>query len=267
MQQGNLQYGTLVHRVMAANYPEWVKPRRMSPIPPGGRIRVGYVTNSFQRNSVLALAAGWLTQRRSERIEQYAYYIGGETDVDHVTREIQQACDHFRRGETLEEICNLVLADDLHILVFIDVGMYGMMTLLAGLRLAPIQCQTWAHPITSGSPVMDYFFSNDFMEPPDADQHYNERLIRMPGIGSYLEKPVIPRSLLSRNREWFGLGDERTVYLCTQSSFKYLPQHDHVLVEIAQKNPTAQFAFLAMNETVGDDLSDRLQRSFSRQGF
>ena len=38
---------------------------------------------------------------------------------------------------------------------------------LAALRLAPLQCAGWGHPVTSGHPTIDVFFSSAVMEPPD----------------------------------------------------------------------------------------------------
>ena len=51
---------------------------------------------------------------------------------------------------------------------------------LASLRLAPAQATSWGHPTTSGLPSIDYFLSSELMEPPNADEHYTERLIRLP---------------------------------------------------------------------------------------
>ena len=254
------QYGTLVRRVLAAIYPDWVKPRRMPVVPPDGRIRVGYLPARLLSSQI-----GWLTQLDRRKFELFTYHIGKRTNS--LTEEIRRASDHFRHVQDLEEICRAVQADDLHVAVFMDVGLHDSMTPLSGLRLAPIQCQTWAHPKTSGSQVMDYFLSSDLMEPPNGDQHYDERLIRLPGIGCYCQKPLIPRLLLNKKRAWFGLGENRTVYLCCQFSSKYLPQHDDMFVEIAQRNPLAQFAFVAANDVVGADLRRRLDRAFSLHGL
>ena len=76
-----------------------------------------------------------------------------------------------------------------------------LMTQLAALRLAPIQCVTWGHPVTSGLPTVDYFLSSELMEPKDGQDHYSERLIRLPGIGVCYAKPVIPRPLLNKTAQ------------------------------------------------------------------
>ena len=36
-------------------------------------------------------------------------------------------------------------------------------------------------------PTLDYFLSSDLMEPPDAEQHYTEKLVRLPNLSIYYE--------------------------------------------------------------------------------
>jgi predicted O-linked N-acetylglucosamine transferase (SPINDLY family) len=105
------------------------------------------------------------------------------------------------------------------------------------------------------------------MEPEDGEDHYTERLVRLPGIGVYYPRPIIPRPLLRKNRDDFHLGADRTVYLCCQSIFKYLPQHDDLFVRIAKRNPKAQFVFLAVNDVVAGDFEKRVQVAFAAEGL
>jgi predicted O-linked N-acetylglucosamine transferase (SPINDLY family) len=259
------QYGQLVHRIMAANYPDWIQPRPMTPLPPDGRIRIGYVSAHFRDHSVSKLFLGWLREHDRRRFELFSYHNG--TSVDAVTHAAARASDHFRHlpGE-LDLMCRAMVSDDLHIAVFLDVKHKRMMA-MSTLRLAPVQCLAWAYPNTSGSPNVDYFLSGDFMEPPDGDRHYTEQLVRLPGIGVCYPKPVIPRALMQQTRKDFGLSDDRIVYLCCQSSFKYLPQHDDLFPRIAKANRSAQFVFLAMNDLVAHDFEERLQRAFAAEGL
>jgi protein O-GlcNAc transferase len=255
------QYGRLVHRIMAANYPEWVQPRPMPPSPRGAKIRIGYVSAHFREHSVSKLFLGWLRERDHSDFELFAYHNG--LTVDAVTQEVARTSDHFRHipGE-LEPICRAVLADRLHIAVFLDVK-HKRMTMMSSLRLAPVQCLAWAYPNTSGCPNVDYFLSGELMEPPDGADHYTEQLVRLPGIGVCYPKPVIPRVLLQKTRHDFGLGEDRIVYLCCQTSCKYLPQHDDLFPRIAKRNPKAQFVFLVMNDLVGRDFDERLRCAFA----
>jgi len=140
------------------------------------------------------------------------------------------------------------------------------MTQLAALRLAPIQCTSWAHPVTSGLPTVDYFLSSDLMEPSNAVEHYAEKLIRLPNIGISYPQPAIPAATATRAN--FRLREEAVVYLCCQTLCKYLPQHDDIFAEIARRVPQAQFAFISRpNADIGKLFQQRLQRAFAKYGL
>src|SRR4029077_2902951 len=96
--------------------------------------------------------------------------------TDWMTNEAQSVSDklYHLAGDNLEAVCRAILADNLHVLMFLDIGMLPLMTQLAALRLAPVQCSTWGHPVTSGLPTVDYFLSSHLMEPEDGQAHYTE---------------------------------------------------------------------------------------------
>jgi predicted O-linked N-acetylglucosamine transferase (SPINDLY family) len=259
-------YGEFVHRVMAASYPELAGPVPMPPLSPDGRLRVGYVSGRFRDVSATKIFSGWLARHAPSKFEVFAYHLGAKTDA--ATAEVKRSAGHFRHlTAPVEEISRTIRADQLHILVFLDIGLKPLLTQLGALRLAPIQCLAWDQPITSGLPTMDYFISSALMEPPGGDDHYSERLIRLPGVGVCFQQPVIPRMLLARERRDFNLKEDAVVYLCCQASYKYLPQYDALLPQIAKRVPNSQFAFLAINSFVARDLRKRLDRAFSLAGL
>jgi predicted O-linked N-acetylglucosamine transferase (SPINDLY family) len=131
---------------------------------------------------------------------------------------------------------------------------------IAALRLAPIQCVAWGHPVTSGLPTMDYFLSSELMESEKAQDHYSETLIRLPNIGVSYPKPYIPT--VTKTRADFQLRDDAVIYLCCQAPFKYLPHYDFVFAEIARRVPQSQFLFLR-----GHLLKPRLNRAFAEVGL
>ena len=257
-------YGRSVHRIMAANYPQWA--RRVVTPPVRGKIRVGYLSARLTNMSAVKLFGGWLREQNRQQFEIVVYHAGRLTD--RATRQLQQLDLRFRQfSGGLEEIAEAVLEDRLHVLVFLDFGMHPIMAQLAALRLAPVQCVAWDTPVTSGLPTMDYFLSSALMEPANAEDHYSETLARLPGVGVSFVKPVIPSVLLTKKRQDFGLQDEAVVYLSCQSLFKYLPDNDGVFAQIARRVPNSQFAFLVTNEVVGKDFQSRLNRAFARVGL
>jgi protein O-GlcNAc transferase len=259
------QYARFVHAVMAANYPDWVKPLAMPPVRSGEKIRVGFISAHFRDHSVTKLFSGWLRELDRREFEPFVYHNG--KTVDAVTQEIRGMINHFRHiPGVFEPLCEAVRCDNLHVVVFLDVR-HRRMAMMSAVRLAPVQCVAWAHPITSGSPMLDYYLSGDLMEPEDAQDHYTERLIRLPRLGVCYPKPIIPRPLLRMSRDDFGLEDDRIVFLCCQSIFKYLPRHDDLFVRIAKRLPSAQFVFLAFNEMVARDFLARLRQAFADEGL
>ncbi|AFZ20335.1 tetratricopeptide repeat protein [Allocoleopsis franciscana] len=255
------KYGTLVHRVMATIYPQWTKPMSMPQLSHQRKIRVGYLSAYFRTHTVASLTLGWLKNCDKEKLEIYSYYIGSKADL--TTAEIYSNSDkYYHIYGDLNSICEQVIADKLHILVFTDIGMDSLTTYIAGLRLAPIQCMTWGHPVTSGLPTIDYFLSSDLMEPQNAQSHYWEKLVRLPNIGICYQKPVV--SELTKSRSELNLREDTIIYLCCQSLFKYLPQFDTIFPKIAQRVPQAQFAFVSHPvPVVTAQFITRLSRAFA----
>ncbi|MGC9505976.1 tetratricopeptide repeat protein [Baaleninema sp.] len=260
------KYGQFVHKILSANYPEWVEPKPMPPRSANGKLRIGYVSYFMKISSISKLSLGWLKHADREGFELYSYHLGRQEDA--VSKRFKKYSDRFQQFDDakVEDIAQQILKDDLHILVFIDIGMYPKSTLLAAMRLAPVQCTTWCHPVTSGLPTVEYFLSCELMEPENAEEHYSERLILLPNIGVSYEKPNV--SPPQKNRKDFQLDESAIVYLSCQSLYKYLPQYDYIFAEIARRVPEAQFAFLSHEEEAITDLfRRRLDRAFSKVGL
>jgi len=260
------QYGRWVHRIMTANFPQFAQPPSMPARGAGGQLRIGYVSARFRDTSVTKSFLGWLRERNRKSIAAFAYHASRRTDA--ITDQVRSAVENFRELESSpENAADTIQNDELHVLVFLDVGMEPYMTQLAALRLAPIACVAWDYPVTSGLPSIDYFLSAESMEPEDGQDHYSEKLVRLPGLGVHCAKPMIPIGLLFKNRRDFGIREDAVVYLTSQTIFKCLPAQDHLFAQIARLVPNSQFMFLVTNEIVRGDLERRLGRAFAAAGL
>ena len=260
------QYGELVHKIMAANYPQWTQTRPIPPLSQGKKIRVGYVSAHIRNHNGANWALGWIKNFNKQDFEIYCYHTGKEKDF--YTEKFRFYSDEFYHiPDNLEETCRQIIANNLHILVFTDIGMYPQTNQMAGLRLAPIQCTAWGHPVTSGSPTVDYYLSSELMEAEDAQEHYSEQLVRLPNIGLYYDKPVADQ--LEKTRSDYNLREDAIAYLSPQSTFKYLPQYDYIYAEIAKRVPHAQFAFISspVSDRITEQFRKRLQAAFANVGL
>ena len=119
--------------------------------------------------------------------------------------------------------------------------MHPKTQILGSLRLAPIQCNTWGHPVTSGLKNIDYFFSSKLIEKYNSQKNYSEKLIILPGIGTDYDHPNLSNIKKSINLK----KKNKVIFLSYHSLFKMLPQDDHVFFDIVKKYQIVNFGFLS----------------------
>jgi protein O-GlcNAc transferase len=257
-------YGSLVCQIMAERYP----PAALRPAPRSGEpVRLGIVSGFFRQHTVWKiLIRGWLSEIDRRRFRVFGYHTGFNEDA--ATNHAATLCDCFVRGPmSIDRWRQTILDDALDVLIYPEVGMDAVSAQLATQRLAPVQCNSWGHPDTSGFPTLDYYLSSELMEPPEAQDHYTERLVRLPNLSIYYEP--LDLQLVSLSRGDLGLRPAATIYWCGQSLFKYLPQFDQVFPRIAQEVSDCQFAFIQFQTStyVTDLFRKRLEKAFTAFGL
>ena len=192
-------------------------------------------------------------------------------------------------GGTLESARNALLQINLDVLVYPAIGMDFITTLLANMRLAPVQGVWWGHPDSSGSSEIDVFFTSDLAESRrKIGYHYSEHhLARMSGLGGFsMDDPALLLNILpseagidaalalhkiskSSVLEEVGLklvkkkqkASKITLYICGQPHFKLHPSFfDRVIAEILLRDSSAYFVLLRDNL---DDITERTAERLS----
>lgn len=249
-------YGEMVCRIMAARYPHFADRLPMPPRLSGKPLRVGLVSGYFYHHSNWKIPIkGWVENIDKRRFRLYGYYTGRKKDRE--TDVARRCFDRFIEDVfSFEALCKIIKDDNLHVLIYPEIGMDPTTLRLASLRLAPVQCTSWGQPETSGLPTIDYFLSSDLMEPSDADDYYSEKLIRLTNLSIHYFPFDISEVALSR--EEFGLRPESVLYLCCQSLFKYLPQYDAVYPRIARRVEDCRFLFIS-DKNIGESLVEQFR--------
>lgn len=154
------------------------------------------------------------------------------------------------------------------IIVFPEIGMHPLHQGLAALRLAPVQVVMWGHPVTSGLPTIDYAIVPDALEPPNAEDHYHESLIRLPGLGHGLARPPErPDGTLHAPGVRRAQSDTVEI-LCAQSAFKLLPAQDELFASVLRAVPNSRLHLTPLvPEPCVESLRDRMRPIFSRTGI
>ena len=129
-----------------------------------------------------------------------------------------------------------------------DIGMEPFTYFLAFARLAPVQCVTWGHPLTTGLDTIDWFLSGESLETEEADAHYTERLVRLRGLPTYYRKPQVAGP--AKSRAELGLPESGSLYACPQTLFKFHPEFDRLLAAILQTDRRGHLAMIGRTSPI-----------------
>ena len=250
------QYGDLIGSAMPALAPD---PGRGS-----RRLRILIVSAHVRDHPVWRIILrGWLMHLDSTRFEVLLYHVG--TKADGETRWAAGRVDRFvEGGRSMVAWQERIAEAGPDIILYPEVGMDPVTAALASRRLAPLQGASWGHPITTGLPSIDFFLSGEALESADADDHYRERLVRLPGTGASFDWE-------EAGAEPWGLppapGTVRFA-LC-QQPIKFDPADDALIARIARASGACEFWLVVpkRDEWSGELLHARLSRAFVAEGL
>ena len=199
----------------------------------GSRVRIGFLSAYFRDHTIGRLNLGRIQHLPRDRFEVIVLSVGKHNDE--MAQAFAKAADKYVVVPREVSVARQLIAEQqLDILFFTDVGMDALTYTLAFSRMAPVQCTTWGHPVTTGSPMMDYFVSSELLEVPDAGNHYTEQLVRLKSMGTYYYRPQLTQP--AKKRADLGLPTDRHLYVCPQTLFKFHPDFDAILAEILRRD-------------------------------
>ena len=145
------------------------------------RLRVGYVSSSFWAHVVGRNILPLFQHHYRERFEIFCYADMHATDD--LTAEFQRCADHWRNTRSLqdEELAKVIHADEIDILVGLNLHLANTRLLAFAPHPAPVQITFAGYPGTTGLHAMDYRLTDPYLDPPgENDELYSEESIRLP---------------------------------------------------------------------------------------
>jgi protein O-GlcNAc transferase len=231
------RYGAVMQRISSRVCGDvQIQPRRITRT----RRRIGVISASMLQHSVTKLfMPAFLGLDRS------CFEVIGlcpRNQRDPWSDRFEAALDGYEHGNAqprqwAQRIANL----DLDVLVYLDVGMHGLASSLAALRLAPVQAVLWGHPFTTGLATMDWFLSSAAMEPHNYASHYVEKVQLLPGIGCVFDPPEFAADINMLAQ--LAHHDGKVHAACLQNAEKLSPRHDALFVRLLQSVPELQLSF------------------------
>ena len=223
-----------------------------------GRLRLGIISARFCDHTIGRLNHGLIRSLPRERLHVTAISLGDHQDE--LGGRIAAAADAFVPLPEDGIRARAALADGgFDILLYTGIGMERATYTLAFSRLAPMQCATWGHPSTTGIDTIDYFISSEALDAPAAQEHYTERLVRLPNLAVCYDRPEIPPRA---DGAYFSLPAGANLYGCLQTLFKFHPSFDAVLADILRRDAKGRLVMIDTHPKLG--WRDRLLARFGR---
>ena len=219
--------------------PHCAAPRRV------GRLRVGIISRYLSEHSIGRTTRGLVAMLDRQRFELTAIFVPPVARDDYARAIAADASRALVLPGRLDAARNAIAQLELDVLFYQDIGMDPFTYFLAFARLARVQCVSFGHPDTTGIPNMDWWISSERFEPSGAEEHYSERLWRIPEVGTlaYYYHPA--RAFTPKGREQLGLPDNARLYTCPQSLFKLHPAFDALAGGILRNDPQGRVVLVA----------------------
>ena len=228
----------------------------------GGKIRLGVVSMHLHSHTIGKINLGILENLDREKFEVTVFRP--QQKHDDLSQTIDNAVDKVIFLSLDLDRARLRIAEEtIDVLFYPDIGMEPFTYFLSFSRLAPVQLVGWGHPVTTGIPAIDYFLSSEDMEVPEADDHYSERLIRLPHLPAFYKRPP---TVSPADRAHFELPEDGRLYVIPQTLFKFHPDFDPVLGNILRQDPDGHLVLISGNrESWNELLRERFQATFPDQ--
>lgn len=221
------------------------------------KLKIGYISYCLKRHSV-GWIARWLIQNHNPNsFETYGYLIKFDEQDPFQNWYAKQFNNACRVGidclDTGVEIAKRISADEIDILIDLDSITLDFTCEVMAHKPAPVQA-TWLGWDASGIPEIDYYITDNYVLPENAQDYYREKLWRLPETyvavnGFEIEVPQL-------NRESLGIPTEAIIYLTAQGGYKRNPKAIRLQLSVIKGVPNSYLLVKGISST------EALQRLF-----
>ncbi len=143
------------------------------------KLKVGYISGDFRKHATSYFIEQLFAQHDRNSVELFAY--SNNRVRDEITERIHSLVDHWMpiAGKSDEAVCKLIKADGIDILIDLSGHSANNRLGVFAQRAAPVQA-SYLYFATTGLSEMDYWIGDEILTPPELDQHFSERMWRLP---------------------------------------------------------------------------------------
>ncbi|MDD0838653.1 tetratricopeptide repeat protein [Curvibacter sp. HBC61] len=251
---------------LAHEYPAWLPavPERPAPRPRASRtkVRLAYLSADFHLHATTHLMAELFELHDRQRFELIALSYGPRWE-DPARQRLRAAFDQFWEVDDLSDPAIAQRARALGVDIAIDLKgftTWGRPGIFLH-RAAPLQVSYLGYPGTWGHPVMDYVIADRHVIPPQARDHFSEKVVYLPHSYQVNDRQ---RAVSTRQyaRADCQLPPQGLVFCCFNNTYKISPETFTVWMRILQRCPGSVLWLLEDNPHA----QQRLQAAAQAQG-
>ena len=225
------------------------------------KIKLGIVGEQIRYHSVWnAITKGLVFNLDASKFEVHIFHLGSDVDEETCAARIKTASFNNNYSSLLGW-AKAITEKNIDVLLYPEIGMDALTTQLACLRLAPIQIASWGHPETTGLPTIDYYLSAELFENESSQDTYTETLVKLPNLGCYYSR--LPIDTAEFDFEAFGIDPNEPILICPGTPYKYAPQNDWILADIAKRLGKGKLIFFDYQNNFTQILKLRLKKVFN----
>jgi predicted O-linked N-acetylglucosamine transferase (SPINDLY family) len=210
------------------------------------KLKIGYIGGSFKRHSVSWLNR-WLFAHHNRQDFEIHIYAFGEVSADPFFQTwFQPHVDSVNElSDDLAAAISKIRQDGIQILVDLDSYTLDYTCMVMAAKPAPVQL-TWLGTDASGISTIDYYIADDYVLPDYAEEHYQEKLWRLPQTYIAVDEFEIGEQTLTR--ELLGIPNEAVIYFSSQAIFKRNPEIVRLQLEIIKQVPNSYFLIKGLGD-------------------
>ena len=227
----------------------------------GGRIKVGYISGDFRQHAMFAVTFGFVTCHDRSKFEIFCYSRNKKNDQ--YTELYRRGVEHFVDVSKLnsEQLAKKIHDDGIDIAFELS-GHSGENALQAlAYHPAPVQISGLGYMSTTGSKTIDYFVTDELLDPPGNEKFFSEKLLYMPAQYSCARREDLPSS--------DGAPCVKNGYVTFGTICRYSKINDDILTiwrEILARVPDSKLLMRAQ-EYISNRTVDELYRRMKAVGF
>jgi protein O-GlcNAc transferase len=212
----------LLHRAATQWASPPAAPMPVRPLSPD-RLRIAYLSPNFHEHPVAHQAVGVFEAHDRSRFETFGVCVASGPDTA-VRMRLKAGFEHFvDAGRTApRELAAMLHQRGIDIIVDLAGYTIGGRTAALRFRPAPLAVAWLGFPGTTGASYVDYLIADPVIVPPGAENHYSEKIVRLPF--SYMPRDGSTPRLAAPPRRDLGLPDGAFVFCGFNNALKFTPE-------------------------------------------